>query len=391
MEELHSDRLDVNRSNDNKLNTNKFNNEYLTSDEQYMKKAIELAKKGVGKVNPNPLVGAVVVKNGEVIGTGFHEEYGKEHAEVNAIYSCPQDVRGSTIYVTLEPCCHYGKTPPCTDIIIKSGIKRVVVGCVDNNPVVSGNGIKELEKNNIEVKVGVCKEECIELNEIFFYSNANKKPFVVMKYAMTLDGKIATRSGDSKWITGEISRKDVHKTRNKLSAIMIGIGTVLKDDPILTCRVEDGRNPIRIICDSNLRIPLDSKISKTAEDVKTIIATISDNGDKIKKLEQKGLKIIRVKEKDERLDLNDLMKKLWEEKIDSILLEGGSELNFSSLENGIVNRVQVYIAPKIFGGIESVSAISGIGVDKVRDSFNLKFRKIKSFDEDVFVEYDVIY
>lgn len=391
MEELNSDRLDANRSNDNKLNTNKFNNEYLTSDEQYMKKAIELAKKGVGKVNPNPLVGAVVVKNGEVIGTGFHEEYGKEHAEVNAINSCTQDVRGSTIYVTLEPCCHYGKTSPCTDLIIKSGIKRVVVGCVDNNPVVSGNGIKELEKNNIEVKVGVCKEECIELNEIFFYSNANKKPFVVMKYAMTLDGKIATRSGDSKWITGEISRKDVHRTRNKLSAIMIGIGTVLKDDPILTCRVEDGRNPIRIICDSNLRIPLDSKISKTAEDVKTIIATISNNGDKIKKLEQKGLKIMRVKEKDERLDLNDLMKKLWKEKIDSILLEGGSELNFSSLENGIVNRVQVYIAPKIFGGIESVSAISGIGVDKVRDSFNLKFRKIKSFYEDVFVEYDVIY
>ena len=215
--------------------------------EKFMKIAIELAKKGIGNVNPNPLVGAVIVKDGKIIGQGYHERYGEGHAEVNAFKSLDDDPTGATMYVTLEPCFHYGKTPPCADRIIENKISKVIIGMVDPNPLVSGKGIEKLKNAGIEVEVGILEEECRKINEVFIKYITTKKPFVVMKTAMSLDGKIATKTGESKWITSEKSRLQVHILRNKFSGIMVGVNTIIKDNPELTCRVVEGNNPIRII------------------------------------------------------------------------------------------------------------------------------------------------
>ena len=240
--------------------------------EKYMRMAIEEAKKGEGFTSPNPLVGAVIVKDDRVIGIGYHKKYGENHAEINAFLNAKEngeDVEGASIYVTLEPCSHYGKTPPCADAIIKNKLKKVIIGCVDSNPKVAGNGIKKLKDAGIDVIVNVLEEECRKLNEVFFYYIANKRPFVVMKYAMTMDGKIATVSGKSKWITSEKTREHSHRFRNKYSAIMVGINTVIEDNPMLNCRLPNTRNPIRIILDSSLKISLDSNICKTSKDIKS--------------------------------------------------------------------------------------------------------------------------
>ena len=226
------------------------------TDTEYMKIALELAKKGCGFVNPNPMVGAVIVKGDEMIGMGYHEKYGNLHAERNAILSCKKSPKGATLYVTLEPCCHYGKTPPCTEAIIESGISKVVIGSSDPNPLVQGQGVNILRNNGIKVIENVLKEECDEINKAFFHYIKTKTPYVVMKYAMTIDGKIATYTGKSKWVTGEEARQNVHKDRHKYSAIMVGVGTVLADNPMLNCRIEECKNPIRIICDTNLRTPI---------------------------------------------------------------------------------------------------------------------------------------
>lgn len=352
-----------------------------------MEYALELAKKGEGKVNPNPLVGAVIVKDDKIIGEGYHEEYGKYHAERNAILNCKHDMNGAEMYVTLEPCCHYGKTPPCTEIIIESGIKKVYVGCTDDNPKVSKKGIEILRENGIEVIENVLYEKCRNLNAVFFHYIKTKTPYVVMKYAMTADGKLSTSTGKSKWITGEKARKNVHKTRNSLMGIMVGIGTVLKDNPMLNCRIENGKNPIRIICDSKLRISLESNIIKTSDNIKTVIA-VSNNfdTDKAEKIKKIGAEIIPCGS--EKVDLNMLMKILGKKGIDSILLEGGSELNFSALKSGIVSRIDVYIGNKIFGGT-SKSPVGGVGIDDVSDCISLKKRKIIDFDDDLLIQYDV--
>ena len=252
------------------------------NDTSYMKRAIALAKKGEGWVNPNPMVGAVIVKNGCIVGEGYHQQCGKPHAERNALVSCTESPEGATLYVTLEPCCHYGRTPPCTDAILKSGITKVVIGSNDPNPKVAGKGMMLLKAAGITVKEGVFKSKCDQLNPVYFHFVTTGIPYLVMKYAMTLDGKTSTASGVSPWITGESARLDVHRLRHKYSGIMVGIGTVLKDDPLLTCRLKNGKNPIRIICDSHLRIPLDCQISQTAKDVPTIIATtVSDEEKKL--------------------------------------------------------------------------------------------------------------
>ena len=261
-----------------------------------MEIALELAKKGAGKVNPNPMVGAVIVKDGKVIAQGYHEEYGKSHAEVNAFNNALEDVRGATMYVTLEPCSHYGKTPPCVEKIIEKKISRVVIGMVDPNPIVRGQGIEKLLSQGIEVVTGVLEEKCKKLNEVFIKYITLKKPFVIMKTAMSIDGKIATSSGESKWITKEESRKQVHKLRNEVSAIMVGVNTVIKDDPELTCRIENRKNPIRVIVDSALRIPSDSKVIKGANKVKTIIAcTEKLNNEKVLVLKKQGVEILITK------------------------------------------------------------------------------------------------
>lgn len=359
-------------------------------DKQYMKMALNLAMKGCGFVNPNPMVGAIIVKDNEIIGEGYHESYGMFHAERNALKNCKKSPEGATMYVTLEPCCHYGKTPPCAQAIIEAGISKVVVGSLDPNPLVSGKGIEELCNKGIEVIEGVLKEECDSINEVFFHYIKTKVPYVVMKYAMTMDGKIATYTGKSKWITGDSSRKRVHEDRHRYSGIMVGVETVLLDNPMLDCRIENSKNPVRIVCDTNLRTPIGSKIVNTASEIPTIIATCENNKYKQKLYKDKGCKIIVISRKNNHVDLKELMTKLGEEKIDSILLEGGGTLNWSALNSGIVNKVQAYIAPKIFGGVGAKTPISGIGVDEPNNSFCLSNPKIIRIDEDILIESEVL-
>lgn len=363
-------------------------------DREYMELALELALKGCGKVDPNPLVGAVIVKDGEIIGKGYHTEYGKLHAEREALARCSSSPEGAVMYVTLEPCCHHGKQPPCTDAVIDAGISRVVIGSADPNPLVAGKGVELLKANGIEVIEGFMKEECDAINPAFFRFIKTGIPYVVMKYAMTMDGKIATRTGASKWITSESARKRVHEDRNRYMAIMAGIGTVLKDDPLLTCRISGGRDPVRVICDTHLRIPVDSQIVKTAKKYRTLIATAETGGsetgaDKCSILTAKGCEILYIPVKNGHLDLEQLMKKLGEQKISSVLLEGGGTLNWSALEAGIVDRMQVYIAPKIFGGKDAPSPVGGAGVGVPAESFLTEKPKVTFIGDDILIESEV--
>lgn len=408
-----------------------MNNQYEKhNDKFYMRRAIDLAKKGCGWVNPNPMVGAVIVKNGHIIGEGYHEKYGQLHAERNAIKNCmdgecmahsegeaKEVLQGATIYVTLEPCCHHGKQPPCTEAIIESGIQRVVVGSGDPNPLVAGKGIEILRSHGIEVVTDFMKEECDEINPVFFHYMTTGFPLVIMKYAMTMDGKIASYTGKSQWITSEEARKHVHEQRNKYAAIMTGIGTVLADNPMLTCRIEGGKNPIRIICDTNLQIPLDSNLVKTAKDVPTVIATAVEGqafGDmqsnqepqdehqenvmrkKVLDLKASGCELITPGTVDGHIDLKRLVHMLGTNetnlscgKIDSIYLEGGQTLNWSALQSGIVNRVNAYIAPKIFGGVTAFSPVGGQGVEAPNQAFHLKNTKMIQLGCDFLMEGDV--
>lgn len=356
------------------------------TDIEYMREALSLAEKGMGFVNPNPMVGAVIVKDGRVIGRGWHRKCGELHAERNAFADCTDDCTGASIYVTLEPCCHYGKTPPCTEAIIEHNIKRVIIGSSDPNPLVAGKGVKSLREHGIEVTEGILKDECDELNEIFFHYITTGLPFVTMKYAMTMDGKIAAYTGRSQWITGEQSRLNVQYDRLRHAAIMVGVGTVLSDDPMLTCRLDNGRNPVRIICDTRLRTPIESNIVRTADKIPTIIATCSDDRKKIPEYEALGCRIIRLNEKNGHTDLDQLMRILGDEKIDSILLEGGGELNWSALESGIVSKVQTYIAPKLFGGAAAKSPVSGLGVAAPDAAFMLTDSRIRRIGDDFLIE-----
>ena len=355
------------------------------TDQNYMLQAIQLAKQGEGWTNPNPMVGAVIVKNGRIIGKGYHKKCGELHAERNAIASLTESAEGATIYVTLEPCCHYGKTPPCTEAIIEQKIKRVVIGSRDPNPKVSGKGIKMLQEAGIEVIEDFMREECDRLNPVFFHYITTKTPYVVMKYAMTLDGKIATKTGASKWITGEAARAEVQHMRHRYMGIMAGIGTVLADDPMLNVRVEGWKSPIRILCDSGLRIPLDGQIVKSAGKYRTIVAYAdSENTEaKRKRLHEMGVETICCPDENNQVDLKKLMKYLGEEGIDSILLEGGGTLNDSALRAGIVQEVQAFIAPKLFSGMNSKTPVEGIGVRFPSEAVKLKCTDICQIGEDI--------
>lgn len=282
---------------------------------KFMEKAIALAKKGRGRVSPNPMVGAIIVKNDNIIGEGYHESFGEAHAERNAIANCTESPKGADLYVTLEPCCHFGKTPPCTRAIIEAGISRVFIGSADHNPLVAGKGVMELRANGIIVKESVCIEECDKLNEVFFHYIKTKRPFVTLKYAMSVDGKIATYKGESKWISGEKSRNKVQETRSLVGSIMVGIGTALQDDPLLNCRISGGNQPLRIICDSKLRLPLHSRLVKTAVEFPTIVAAVSGSSDKEKALQYASVEILYTPQKspdNEEVDLLYLMYKLGE-------------------------------------------------------------------------------
>ena len=360
---------------------------YKQQDIEYMQRAIALAKKGAGFVNPNPMVGCVVVKDNEIITEGYHEYYGGLHAERNALTHTTADCNGATLYVTLEPCCHYGKTPPCTEIIIEKGIKKVVVGLLDPNPLVAGKGIKILEDAGIEVVTGVEVDKIKELNKVFLKYIKTKRPYVLLKTAMTLDGKIASYTGDSKWITNEKSRQLVHKLRSEMMGIVAGIGTVKADNPMLNCRLEkqqptansqqpDIHQPIRIIVDTKASISLDSNIVKTANEYRTILAIGRDvtpvaskkqecrdvtlvASDKVEMLKSLNVEILYCEEKDGHVDINDLMIKLGQKGIDSLLLEGGATLNAAFLQAGCVDEVYAFIAPKIIGGEHSKSPVGG--------------------------------
>lgn len=359
------------------------------NDEFYMRRAIELAKRGEGFVSPNPLVGAVIVKDSKIIGEGWHEKCGELHAERNALKNCKESAEGGTIYVTLEPCCHYGRTPPCTEAIIQAKIKRVVIGSRDPNPLVSGKGAEILRKAGIEVVEDFLREDCDKLNPIFFRYITTKLPYVSLKYAMTADGKIATYSGKSKWITNELSRNDVHRLRRKHRAIMVGIGTVLADNPMLNCRIENGRNPIRIICDSRLRIPFDCNICKTANEISTVVVSATENPEKQAELEKMGVKMLVLSDSNSRVDLKRLMQYLGEKSIDSVLIEGGGTLAYSALQLGIVNHIYSYIAPKIFGGETAKTPVESIGVESPDDCFKLKRTSLREIGSDILIEYDV--
>lgn len=361
------------------------------NEENYMKMAIALAKKGIGKVSPNPLVGAVIVKDHAVIGEGYHEKYGTLHAERNALKNCKVSPSGATMYVTLEPCCHYGKTPPCTEAIIENGIKKVVIGALDPNEKVAGKGIDILRKAGIVVEIGILEKECLALNAIFFHYITQKTPYVLMKYAMTMDGKIATTTGKSRWITNEQSRAYVHQMRNQYTAIMVGIGTVLADNPDLTCRMENGNHPIRIVCDSTLKTPLDSRLVATAKEVKTLIATTNTDENLHQKYEMQGVEIVITSADHGKVNLKELMQILGEKGIDSILLEGGAGLNFSALQSEIVQAVQTYIAPKIFGGATAKSPIGGDGFASVLNKVSLTQKRVVHFDTDILIESEVAY
>lgn len=360
-------------------------------EEKYMYRAIELARKGVGHVNPNPLVGAVIVKDGRIIGEGCHEYYGGLHAERNAFAHLTESAEGAEMYVTLEPCCHQGKQPPCTQAIIEHGIGKVYVGSDDPNRLVAGKGIAQLREAGITVETQVLKEECDALNPVFFHYITQKTPYVVMKYAMTLDGKTACHTGESKWITGREAREQVQKTRHALTGIMVGVQTVIQDDPALTCRIPGGRNPIRIICDSRLNTPMESQIIRTAGEVPTILATVSQDEAKMAAYREKKLQVLVTKERDHRVDLEDLMRQLGQQGIDGILLEGGGTLNQSALQAGIVQHVQVYLAPKLFGGEGKYSPVTGIGVDRPDQAWRCGNLQMHHFGEDVLLEYDILH
>ena len=362
------------------------------TDQEYMLRAIQLAKKGEGWTNPNPMVGAVIVKDGRIIGEGYHKKYGELHAERNAIASLTESAEGATIYVTLEPCCHYGKTPPCTEAIIEQKIKKVVIGSRDPNPKVAGKGAQILRESGITVVQDFMREECDCLNPVFFHYITTKTPYVVMKYAMTLDGKIATKTGASKWITGEPARQEVQHMRHRYMGIMAGIGTVLADDPMLNVRIEGWKSPVRIVCDSSLRIPLDSQIVRSAKEYRTIVAYVGreENEEitekitkKIKQLHAKGVDTVCCPDEKGQIDLKKLMTYLGNKGIDSILLEGGGTLNDSALRAGIVKEVHCFIAPKLFGGKNSKTPVEGIGIGLPSEALKLKCTDICRIGEDI--------
>lgn len=366
-------------------------NENSIDDVRYMQEAIALAAKGRGYTSPNPMVGAVVVKSNQIIGRGWHRAAGRDHAEVEAINDAGNDASGADIYVTLEPCNHYGKTPPCTKKILDSGIRRVVVAAQDPNPFVAGGGIKYLRDNGIKVEAGVCKDEAEALIEDFiWYVQNDKKPFVILKCATTLDGRLATSTGDSRWITGEKSRRFVHELRHAYDAILVGSGTLHKDNPSLTARIDGhttpAKDPRRIILDSTLSIDLDAKVLTQNSNADTIIVSAPDSDPKKRTLlESMGVTVLTVPVKENFLDFNSLLEQIGKMGIMSLFIEGGATVIGSALSSGIVNKVLFFMAPKILGGDDGVPVCRGKGPLLMKDAFQIKKVDIRRFDDDILV------
>ena len=369
-------------------------------DQDYMQRAITLAKRGEGWTSPNPLVGAVIVKDGRVIGEGWHRRYGDLHAEREAFASLRESAQGATIYVTLEPCCHHGHQPPCTEAILEHGIARVVIGSRDPNPLVAGKGVALLKEKGLEVTEDFMRGECDALNPIFFHYITTGLPYVTMKYAMTADGKIATKTGASRWITGETARAHVHNLRGRYSAILAGIGTVQEDDPMLNCRIEGAHQPVRIVADSRLRISQDSQLVRTADRIRTVVAcALPENGgeseadEELRKrevlLKKRGVEVWHIPDASGKVDLWELIRHLGRQKIDSLFIEGGGEIHEAALRAGIVNHVCAYIAPKLFGGSLAKSPVEGEGVEFPQEGATLEHLNLTMLGEDLLLEYDI--
>lgn len=365
---------------------NRKNGDFLSYDEKYMRLAMQLAGNAIGRTSPNPLVGAVIVKDNRVVGCGWHRKAGTPHAEVHALNQAGELAQGADVYVTLEPCAHYGKTPPCAKALVEAKVKNVYGGLLDVNPKVAGKGFKILEDAGIHVEYGFLQDELRKQNEVFFKWIEHKKPFVVLKAAMTLDGKIATATGQSKWITNETSRAYGYKLRDIYDGIMVGINTVIEDNPMLTARVDGGKNPIRIVVDSSLKIDINANVVQD-KSAKTIIAiTDKADKDKILKLQAQDVDVIVVdKDKNDKVDIEKLLDILGQQNICSILVEGGATLSGSFVAKKLVDKVDFFIAPKIVGGKEAKTPVAGTGILNLQEALALKDIQIEKLEEDILI------
>ena len=358
-------------------------------DEQFMRVALRLASRGVGNTSPNPMVGAVVVKNGQVVGQGYHRQAGTPHAEIHALQSAGEQAQGATIYVTLEPCNHHGRTPPCTEAILRSGVSRVVVGCSDPNPGVSGGGADYLRSKGISVEIGALEERCFKLNEPFIKHITTGLPLVIAKVAASLDGKIASRLGDSRWISNERSRRFVHRLRHAADGILVGVGTVIADNPRLTTRLpgKKGKNPLRIVLDTHLRTPPDCLVAEQTNEAPTLIATGPEPYKKRRAvLEGQGVEVLPLPLTRGRVSLPALLKHLGEREITSLLVEGGAEVHGGFFYDNLVDKVYLFFAPKIIGGSSGVPMVGGIGAASVAEALSLRDLKLRRFDDDIMIE-----
>ena len=355
-------------------------------DEHWMKRVLRLAEKGRGRTSPNPMVGAVLVKNGKIVGEGYHVRAGTDHAEIIALKQAGEKARGATLYLNLEPCTHYGRTPPCAPAVIEAKVKRAVIGMEDPNPSVSGKGLESLKRAGLNVAVGILEKECRRLNEAFCKYITKREPFVILKAAATLDGKIATRDGDSKWISGETSRRFVHRMRDQVDGVVVGIGTVLKDDPQLTARIKKGRDPYRVILDSQLRIPEEAKVIGNSPS-KTIVATteLGDKG-KIERLETKGVRVLIIPSQKGRVDLRTFLSKLGEMEMMSLLVEGGSQVNGSFLDEDLIDKILLFLSPKLIGDKEALGIFGGSGKATLKETIPLNGLRVRRMGEDILIE-----
>lgn len=353
----------------------------MISHKKYMDLTIKLAEKGKGVTSPNPLVGCIIVKRGRIVGKGWHMKAGTEHAEVIALNNAGKKAINSTLYINLEPCSHWGRTPPCTEKIVECGVREVIIGVKDPNPLV--NGLKELKFRGLKTKIGILEEEAKKLNEVYMKYIKTKRPFVIIKVAMSADGKIATKTGDSKYITSKEARKYVHKLRGEVDAVMVGLNTVLRDNPELTPRLVKGKDPLKVVVDSSLKIPKNCNLMKYPS--KLIIATTKKApGKQVGRLQQKGVTVIVTKSKNGMVDLNELMKQLGKREITSVMIEGGSELNSSALKAGVADKIIVLTAPKIIGN--GIGAIGDLGIKKIDKAIDLKNPETRKVGKDLLVE-----
>lgn len=353
-----------------------------------MRRALDLAQRGEGWTAPNPMVGAVIVKDGQVAGEGFHQKAGTPHAEIHALSDAGERAKGATVYVTLEPCCHHGRTPPCTDALIKAEISKVVIAMTDPNPQVAGGGIKQLREAGIEVVTGVLEREAQVLNEVFITQIKFKRPFVALKSALTLDGKTATRTGSSKWITGEDSRDYAHKLRHKYDAILVGIGTVLADDPLLTTRISELKNPMRVVIDSSLKIPLNARVLDKETGSAMIFTSSSGEYSKVRRIEEKGIEIIHCPGENGKVDIISVLNVLYGKGVTSILVEGGSEINGTFFDQHLIDKIYLFAAPKLVGSHSASGMIGGLGIEEMKEAVRVEDLTVEKIGEDfLFIGY----